>query len=563
MAEEDLIFGQKRHLFGGIAPGNMRRFEFRSPMNYKQLSRNEGGQLIAILPDHTIIDGQVVCSVAGAVIRRKRNGYPINEFDGKKVADISTSQILTISDWVRESAEAWYYSAFPYSTQGVYNRNAENRCADIGKRPEDCPYGYDVDLSNVDPATRVSYPPEVRNHGWVPANSLEDVGQHWNEAEYMPCPGVMNSKMDTFIKAGESLDKFNELSRSYPDFNFLMQWPLLYIKRTVENNIYKFRVFVESTYDESRHGEYTKKGYDCWNNYDAENSVAEHFYTSIYPVSKVTADSSGATYYVSHPASTEGVENESDGYFNGVTTFDHYSLINDNSSIMGTTGSKSTDRLVDINLIFDLLTMMFKNTNLAEVMYNRSSYTICKDVNQEVKTAAGISKLLNIFVSRPFGCYYAYECKKYRTKIFGMYNLFDDRMITGLVTNSNWIYAKFTPNNKDGTPGIGFNYQSKRIDYYETGFLSTGKGYISEYNYDKIFAGRFPTGSFNGVAGLSDNLYCEHEVQSNVDYIPVLCTVKFNTENSLQRGEKHYIKFVPSSETGYKFGLSIKSNKVV
>ena len=77
MAEEDLIFGQKRHLFGGIAPGNMRKFEFRSPLNYEQL--NNYGQLIAVLPDHTIIDGQVVCSVAGAVIRRKRNGYPINE----------------------------------------------------------------------------------------------------------------------------------------------------------------------------------------------------------------------------------------------------------------------------------------------------------------------------------------------------------------------------------------------------------------------------------------------------------------------------------------------------
>ncbi len=36
MAEEDLIFGQKRHLFGGIAPGNMRKFEFRSPLNYEQ-----------------------------------------------------------------------------------------------------------------------------------------------------------------------------------------------------------------------------------------------------------------------------------------------------------------------------------------------------------------------------------------------------------------------------------------------------------------------------------------------------------------------------------------------
>lgn len=550
MAEEDLIFGQKRHLFGGIAPGNMRKFEFRSPMNYEQLSGKEGGQLIAVLPDHTIIDGQVVCSVAGAVIRRKRNGYPIDEFDGEKIADISTSQILTISDWVTESAEAWYYSAFPYSTQGVYNRNSENRCADIGKHPEDCPYGYDVDLNNVDPATRVSYPPEVRNYGWVPANSLEDVGQHWIKAGYMPCPGVMDNDKSshTFIRAGEDLKNFDELK--YPKFDFLMQWPLLYIKRTVENGIYKFRVFAESAYNESRHAEYINKGYDCWNNYGIENTVVDHFYTSIYPISAITDDTGEGTYYVSHPSTK---------YFNGVTTYSHHFLINSIYSIIGTNGDKSTDRLIDINLIFDLLTMMFKNTNLSRVMYNSSSATICSDIglSHSINTSKGISSILNDFASKPFGNYYSEDDEKFRTKIFGMYNLFDDRMITGLVTNARWIYTKFTPNKKDGTQGIGFNYQSKSTDYYETGLLGIGTGYISEYNYDKLFGGRFPTGPFRGVAGLSDNLYCENELQLGVDYIPVL---RMNDGIVRRTDEEHYIKFVPSSATGYKFGLSIKSN---
>lgn len=563
MAEEDLIFGQKRHLFGGIAPGNMRRFEFRSPMNYEQLSNSKGGQLIAILPDHTIIDGQVVCSVAGAVIRRKRNGYPIDEFDGEKVADISTSQILTISDWVAESAEAWYYSAFPYSTQGVYNRNSENRCADIGKRPEDCPYGYDVDLNNVDPATRVSYPPEVRNYGWVPANSLERVGQHWNEAAYMPYPGVMSSDMKTFIRAGEPEYEFTKVSYLYPNFNFLMQWPLLYIKRTVENSIYKFRVFVESTYSESRHAEYVNKGYDCWNNYDAENSVAEHFYTSIYPVSGVK-DDNGVTQYVSHPTLRENVENIRDSYFNGTTLYLHNDLINQNiNNIIGENGVKSTDRLVDIDLIFDLLTMMFKNTNLAKVMYNSSGPAICGDIDQQIKSAAGISKLLNLFVSRPFGCYYANENegKKLRTKIFGMYNLFDDRMITGLVSNNGQIYTKFTPGTKDGSLRTNFYYQDKGNDYKCSASLDVTNGYISDYKYNCYdndgnegpIIGRSPVGYLNGVAGFSDNLYCEHKTQSNVDYIPVLCI----------DNKQHYIKFVSSYAMGYKFGLSIKSKKVV
>ena len=537
MAEEDLIFGQKRHLFGGIAPGNMREFEFRSPLNYEQL--NSYGQLVAVLPDHTIIDGQVVCSVAGAVIRKKRNGYPINEFDGEKVADISTSQILKISDLATESAQAWYYSAFPYSTQGVYNRNSENRCADIGEQAEDLPYGYDVDLNNVDPATRVSYPPEVCNYGWLPAADLNNVGQHWINAAFMPNPGVMGLYSNTFITADDISSKFDALL--YPEFNFLMQWPLLYIKRTVVKGIYKFRLFTESSYNETRHAEYVKNGYDCWNNYDANNNVIDDFYTSIYPATKVLSKDKWTAYYLSHPSPNQK-------YFDGATSFNHHTLINTNKSV-GIDRSMSTDKLVDIDLIFDLLTMMFKTTNLSGVMYNSSSDHICTDISDDINitTGDGVSSFLNLLAYNLFGCYYSETDGKFRTRIFGMYNLFDDRMITGLVSNNGCIYTKFTPNTKDGSLGVGFNYQNKIISYLNSDFLNRGNGYISEYNYNEGI-GRSPIGALDGLAGFSDNLYCEHMTQSDIDYIPVL-RIDDN---------KHYIKFVSSTSTGYKFGLSIK-----
>lgn len=565
MAEEDLIFGQKRHLFGGIAPGNMRKFEFRSPLNYEQPTNY--GQLVAVLPDHTIIDGQVVCSVAGAVIRRKRKEYPINEFDGEKVADISTSQILKISDWATESAQAWYYSAFPYSTQGVYNRNSENRCADIGEHAEDLPYGYDVDLNNVDPATRVSYPPEVRNYGWVPADDLNNVGQHWTYAEFMPDPGVMSFDMNTFAKVGDSSDKFDRLGKSYPEFNFLMQWPLLYVKRTVKNNIYKFRVFCESSYRETRHAELIGNGYDCWNNYDGDNNIADHFYTSIYPITNVTHTDTKTgrktDYLLSHPSPDPNMDLEK-RFFDGCTNFTHDSLINKNSASMDK--YRSTDRLVDIDLIFDLLTMMFKTTNLSGVMYNSSRYNICTDIGHDITTGTGVFSLLYLLTDNPFGCYYSEEVKKFRTKIFGMYNLFDDRMVTGLVSyrakasgipsTIGDIYTKFTPNTKDGSLGTDFNYNNIRQYYRSSGFLDAVNGYITEYNYNPLdyannsgcYIGRSPVGALNGVAGLSDNLYCEHDIGTEANYIPALST----------DDKKHCVKFVSSFSTGHKFGLSIK-----
>lgn len=118
MAEEDMIFGKNRHLFGGIEPSNMKVFS---------VVENAGAKpnITATLPTDTVIEGQTLCTVAGAVIRRKSSGYPKNEFDGELVSDISTSTVFT-----DESADVngtYYYAAFPYTTQGVYNRNPISR----------------------------------------------------------------------------------------------------------------------------------------------------------------------------------------------------------------------------------------------------------------------------------------------------------------------------------------------------------------------------------------------------------------------------------------------------
>lgn len=118
MAEEDLIFGKNRHFFGGIEPSNMKEFS---------LNVVDGSvQVVATLPDDTVVDGQTLCSVAGAVIRRKNNGFPKDEFDGELV--INASDSLAFNDDV-QADDRYYYAAFPYTTQGVYNRSKLNRAA--------------------------------------------------------------------------------------------------------------------------------------------------------------------------------------------------------------------------------------------------------------------------------------------------------------------------------------------------------------------------------------------------------------------------------------------------
>lgn len=125
MAEEDIIFGKNRHMFGGVEPSNMLIFEAVE-------NRVQSGavRINVQLPEDTVVEGQTLCSVAGAVIRRKYDGYPKDEFDGDLVVNLTDKTPSTIQDFPIPSDSTYtacFYAAFPYTTQGVYNRNTNNR----------------------------------------------------------------------------------------------------------------------------------------------------------------------------------------------------------------------------------------------------------------------------------------------------------------------------------------------------------------------------------------------------------------------------------------------------
>ena len=164
MAEEDLIFGKNRHFFGGIEPSNM--IEFTVSYDVEDTVRRS--KVVAKLPADTTINGQTLCSVAGAVIRKKVGAYPKDEFDGILVKNISTDE--TFYDENVEVGNTYYYAAFPYTTQGVYNRNAANRfvCTIIA--------GYEPDNMKAFTATSAYYNgrARVRLNATLPDNGTED-----------------------------------------------------------------------------------------------------------------------------------------------------------------------------------------------------------------------------------------------------------------------------------------------------------------------------------------------------------------------------------------------------
>jgi hypothetical protein len=164
MAEEDLIFGKNRHFFGGIEPSNM--IEFSAA--YDATGTVSRSKVIAKLPTDTKIDGQTLCSVAGAVIRKKVGAYPKDEFDGVLVKNISVDE--TFFDEDVEIDNTYYYAAFPYTTQGVYNRNSVNRsvCTIIA--------GYEPDNMKAFTATSAysNGQARVRLNATLPDNGTED-----------------------------------------------------------------------------------------------------------------------------------------------------------------------------------------------------------------------------------------------------------------------------------------------------------------------------------------------------------------------------------------------------
>ena len=95
MAEEDLIFGKNRHFFGGIEPSNMLAFSVAVESGVVKVT--------ATLPNDTVVNNQTLCTVEGAIIRRKTTDYPKDEFDGDLVANIKASTVFADSDVDRKS----------------------------------------------------------------------------------------------------------------------------------------------------------------------------------------------------------------------------------------------------------------------------------------------------------------------------------------------------------------------------------------------------------------------------------------------------------------------------
>lgn len=446
MAEEDMIFGKNRHFFGGIEPSNMITFKATS-FN----SVNSGRNLVKISaepPLDTTIEGQQLCTVAGAVIRRGTTGFPADEFDGTLIADITADAASELTDTDVVPGKTYYYAAFPYTKQGVYNRSNANRSScTVGMY--DYFFGFDINLTDSNPVTRVSYPSDVDNASFVAASMNFTTGSFnygsWPSTpgeKFMPRPCMLTyaGVVDHYLDPNDYTKKVDDTVSSVNNLDFggnaMMEWPKIFTKRWVDaSGIYHFRC-CDIALDDT---------YECWSNYDKNNKKIDHFYTPIYFGSSVSGKMRSISGQSNSVSTTADVE---------------ISLARANGDAW------YTEVLADRLLIQDLLVMMAKTTECQTAFgFGRCKYDSSDAIGQGTLDKKGM--------------FWGSNDRTSGVKVFGMENWWGNiwRRTAGWILNKGVQKVKLTQGTKDGSTASDYN-----ID---------GSGYLTVANAT-------PSGSFGG-----------------------------------------------------------------
>ena len=577
MAEEDLIYGKKRHFFGGIEPSNM--------LAFSAAVESGGVKIVATLPNDTVINGQTLCSVEGAIIRRSTNNYPKDEFDGDFVADIKASTAFVDEDasptgtyyyaafpyttqdvynrnkanrivvnepepmkvfsaksvYVSDTNKAqveitakfpsgvagaiirrsttgyptnetdgelfrditadgtytdnnvtvgvmYYYSAFPYSSTGAYNRSEANRTS-VTPKKRDYLFGYDLVTTTTSPTGRVTYPADVDNAAFTPAAMNFSTGVFnyggWNfdpGEKFMPRPCMLTyaGVVDQYLNPDDYTKTVSGPASKVADTSFggnaMMEWPKIYTKRWEENGIYHFRCSDTPQDDD----------WDCWCNYDRQNNQIDHFYTPIYFGSLV----SGKMRSIS-------------GQSNSVST----NAANEISYAKANGADWYTEVLADRLLLQDLLVMMARSTECQTAF----GYGRCLSSN---------SNAIGQGTMNTKGMFWGSNDQTSGVKVFGMENVWGNlfRRTAGWINASGTQKVKLTRGTHDSSSATDYNTDgSGYISIANATPAGSSGGYISKMKTEQF--GRLPvTASGSSSTYEADSMWFNN---SQVDYAVV------------------------------------------
>ena len=156
------------------------------PANMSIMSAAAGDGKISLrfaVPKETVIEGQVVQTTAGIIVRRKEGSAPVGTEDGVLVVDCGPEDYekTAFEDTGLQNDHEYFYRFFPYSDHNVVNLNSANI---VSATPQEyILYSFWIDPNDSNPATRVHYADMAE--GMTPAKMNFTTGQFepgsWDE----------------------------------------------------------------------------------------------------------------------------------------------------------------------------------------------------------------------------------------------------------------------------------------------------------------------------------------------------------------------------------------------
>lgn len=224
----------------GIAPDNMKGFAAQVGDGCVKITFTE--------PDDTTIlnaDGvkQTIVTVKGVKIVMKAGAGPIeNENDGTLILDCTEKGKYATDPFVVNGLtndEEYTFAAFPYSDQGVYNRNLENQRQATPKAY--ILLGFKIAKNDSNPATRITYTEQAV--GLTPAKVNLATGEFdygsfknfWFVTENKPYMVYSNGKPAYELDPNDYTKKLDgtasDVSNTSFDGNAMAKIPLVWLKQ--------------------------------------------------------------------------------------------------------------------------------------------------------------------------------------------------------------------------------------------------------------------------------------------------------------------------------------------
>lgn len=143
---DEVLAGVKKNQISGLPPSNLTTKSVRTG--------DSKATLFWSVPATTVVDGQVLQTTGGVMIRRKLGEAPQSITDGEQVL-VTTELSGSFEDVGLENGQEYVWRFFPFSDHGIYNLNAENVIS--GTPRAYILYGFEINKSNSDPDGCVTY----------------------------------------------------------------------------------------------------------------------------------------------------------------------------------------------------------------------------------------------------------------------------------------------------------------------------------------------------------------------------------------------------------------------